>query len=182
MVGNPERQATMIDISNTLHHAAPTRNDDETSETGGVTRSAASTGVPGELQGPLLGSRKALWAGRILSGFAVLFLGADAMGKLLQPPEVVEGTTSLGYSASVIFPLGVLQLVCLTFYVIPRTAVLGAVLWTGYLGGAIATHVRVGNPLFSHTLFPIYVAALLWGGLWLRDRRIRAVLPLRTDT
>lgn len=173
----------MIDISTTLHHAAPTRNDDERSETAAVARSAAaSTGSPGELQGPLLGSRKALWAGRVLSGLAVLFLGADATGKLLQVPDVVEGTTILGYSASVILPLGVLQLVCLTFYVIPRTAVLGAVLWTGYLGGAIATHVRVGNPLFSHTLFPIYVAALLWGGLWLRDRRIRAVLPLRRET
>jgi hypothetical protein len=72
-----------------------------------------------------------------------------------------------------------LQLACLVLYLVPRTSVLGAVLWTGYLGGAVATHVRVGNPLLSHTLFPIYVAALLWGGLWLRDQRVRSVLPLR---
>ena len=73
-------------------------------------------------------------------------------------------------------PLGILQLVLLALYLVPRTALLGAVLWTGYLGGAVATHVRVGNPLVSHVLFPVYVAALLWGGLWLRDRRTRALL------
>lgn len=168
----------MTAISPAIRHAAPTRDENETPRTGAAS-DAAVTGAPGQLRRSVLSSRKALWAGRVLSGFAVLFLGFDATGKLLQPPEFVEGTTRLGYSASVIFPLGVLQVVCLLFYVIPRTAVLGAVLWTGYLGGAIATHVRVGSPLFSHTLFPIYVAALIWGGLWLRDRRLRAVLPLR---
>jgi hypothetical protein len=124
-------------------------------------------------------SKKALWGGRVLSGLGVAFMGMDAAGKLLQPPQVVEGTTSLGYQASVIFPLGVVQVLCLVLYLVPRTAALGAVLWTGYLGGAIATHVRIGNPLFSHVLFPIYVAALFWGGLWLRDARLRSVLPLR---
>jgi hypothetical protein len=123
-------------------------------------------------------SRKQLWAGRVLSTLAVLFLLFDAIGKLARPIQVVKGTTELGWPASVIVPLGIIQLVCLAFYVIPRTSVLGAVLWTGYLGGAVATHVRIGNPLFSHILFPTYVAALLWGGLWLRDRRVRAVLPL----
>ena len=88
----------------------------------------------------------------------------------------VEGTTQLGYPASVIVPIGIVQVVCLLLYVLPRTAVLGAVLWTGYLGGAIATHVRIGNPLFTFVLFPVYVAGLLWGGLWLRDRRVRALL------
>jgi hypothetical protein len=82
----------------------------------------------------------------------------------------------LGWPASAILPLGIIQLVCLAVYLIPRTAILGAVLWTGYLGGAIATHMRLGNPLFSHTLFPTYVAALLWVGLWLRDRRLRAII------
>jgi hypothetical protein len=105
-----------------------------------------------------------------------LFLALDITLKLSGMPEAIEGTTQLGYPASVVFPLGLVQLACLALYLIPRTAPLGALLWTGYLGGAIATHVRVGNPLFSHTLFPIYVAALLWGSLWLRDRRVRGLL------
>lgn len=121
-------------------------------------------------------SRRGLWAGRVLSGLGVLFLGFDGIFKLFVSAEAVQGTTTLGYSADVIRPLGVLQLVLLVLYVIPRTSPLGAILWTGYLGGAIATHVRVGNPLFSHVLFPIYVAAFLWGGLWLRDSRVRALL------
>ncbi|XXT19532.1 DoxX family protein [Sorangium sp. So ce429] len=164
----------MTAISPAIHHAAPTRDESEAPQPG-VAPDAPVTGATRDAAR----SRKALWAGRILSGLAVLFLAFDAVGKLLQPREVVEGTTSLGYPASVIFPLGVVQLVCLAFYLVPRTAVLGAVLWTGYLGGAIATHVRIGNPLLTHTLFPIYVAALLWGGLWLRDRRLRSILPLR---
>ena len=124
-------------------------------------------------------STRALWAGRVLSSLGSLFLAFDAIGKVLRVPQALEGTATLGYPASVVLPLGVVQLICLALYVLPRTAVLGAVLWTGYLGGAIATHVRVGNPLFSHVLFPVYVAALLWGGLWLRDRRLRRLLPLR---
>jgi hypothetical protein len=100
----------------------------------------------------------------------------DAVMKLMRVPAAVKGTMDLGYSAGVLVPLGIIQLVCLTLYLIPRTRVLGAILWTGYLGGAVATHVRIGNPLFSHILFPVYVAALLWGGLYLRDVRLRAVL------
>jgi hypothetical protein len=123
---------------------------------------------------------KEIWAGRVLSGLAILFLTFDATMKVLKLAPAVEGTTQLGYPASVIVPLGVIQVVCLIVYLIPRTSVLGAVLWTGYLGGAIATHVRLSNPLFSHTLFPIYVAAFLWAGLWLRDPRVRAVLPFRS--
>ena len=122
-------------------------------------------------------SRRALWAGRIMSGFAVLFLGFDATMKLLLVAEAVQGTEQLGWPVSVIRPLGIVQAVCLLAYLWPPSAVLGAVLWTGYLGGAIATHVRVGDPLFSHVLFPVYVALFLWGGLWLRDRRVRALLP-----
>ena len=122
-------------------------------------------------------SRAALVTGRVLSVLALLFLAMDATMKLLRVTAAVEGTTALGYSSSVILPLGIVQLVCLVLYAIPRTSVLGALLWTGYLGGAIATHVRVGNPLFTHVLFPVYVALLLWGGLWLRDRRVRALLP-----
>ena len=125
-------------------------------------------------------SRRALWAGRVLSGFAVLFLLFDASVKVLQLPMAVEATTQLGYPTSVILWLGLLELACLALYLLPRTAVLGAVTWTGYLGGAVATHVRVGNPLFGYVLFPVYVALFLWGGLWLRDERLSALLPLRT--
>ncbi len=121
----------------------------------------------------------ALWVGRILSGLAALFMLFDAAIKVLELPVAVQGTTQLGYPESVVFGLGVIQLVCLAVYLVPRTSVLGAILWTGYLGGAIATHVRLGNPLFSHILFPTYVAAFLWLGLWLRDERLRAVLPFR---
>ncbi|WP_426750291.1 DoxX family protein [Myxococcus sp. Y35] len=133
--------------------------------------------------GPRPSSKKALWTGRILSGIAVLFLLFDAVGKLLQIPEAQQGTVELGYPVSVLFGLGVVQLACLAVYLTPRLSVFGAILWTGYLGGAVATHVRVGNPLFTHLLFPVYIATLLWLGLWLRDARLRAVLPLRaTDT
>lgn len=121
-------------------------------------------------------SRKAVWTGRILSGVAVAFLTMDAVMKLFALPMAVQATVELGYPAGTVVGIGLLQVVCLAFYLIPRTAVLGAVLWTGYLGGAIATHVRVESPLFTHTLFPIYVAALLWVGLWLRDRRVGALI------
>jgi len=125
-------------------------------------------------------SRKQIITGRVLSGLAVLFLLFDAVGKLVRPVQVVEGTTQLGWPAGVILPLGIVQVVLLILYLFPRTSVLGAILWTGYLGGAVATHVRLGNPLFSHILFPTYIAALLWGGLWLRDRYLRALLPFRS--
>ena len=121
---------------------------------------------------------KSLWLGRALSGVAVLFLIFDAALKLFRVPDAVKGTTDLGYPASVLVPLGIVQVICLVAYLIPRTSILGAILWTGYLGGAIATHVRLGNPLFSHVLFPVYVALLLWGGLWLRDRRLRSLIPI----
>ncbi|HVT46682.1 MAG TPA: DoxX family protein [Vicinamibacterales bacterium] len=114
-----------------------------------------------------------LWTGRVLSGIAVLFLTFDFAVKLLRLPSTVEIMAQLGYPAAVIVPLGLVEIACLVVYLVPRTAPLGAVLWTGYLGGAMATHVRVGNPLFSHVLFPIYIAALIWGGLWLRDARVR---------
>lgn len=124
-------------------------------------------------------SNKARWTGRVMSGLAVAFLLFDTVIKLVASPEAVQGTTELGYKVSVLGKLAVVEMVCLVLYVVPRTSVLGALLWTGYLGGAVATHVRVENPLFSHVLFPVYVALLLWGGLWFRDGRVRAVLPLR---
>jgi len=103
-------------------------------------------------------------------------LTLDAGAKIARLKPVIEGTVQLGYPASTVLPIGLILLACAIIYAIPRTAPLGAVLLTGYLGGAIATHVRVGNPLFTHELFPIYVAAFIWGGLYLRDPRVRAVL------
>jgi hypothetical protein len=124
-------------------------------------------------------STRALWTGRVLSGIAVLFLAFDASVKLLKPPFAVEATAQIGYPESLIVPLGVVQVVCLIVYSIPRTSALGAVLWTAYLGGAVSTHVRVASPWLSSTLIPIYVAVALWLGLWLRDVRLRAILPTR---
>ena len=121
-------------------------------------------------------STRTRWTGRTLSAIAVLFLTFDMTIKLVGAKEAVEGTAQLGWSPHHLPILAAIQAVCLILYLVPRTAVLGAVLWTGYLGGAIATHLRLDNPLFSHTLFPIYVAAFIWGGLYLRDERVRALL------
>jgi len=119
-----------------------------------------------------------LWAGRIMSGLPALFLLVDGVMKLFKPPVVVQATVELGYPESVIFGLGVTLFVSTLLYLIPRTSVLGAILLTGYLGGAVATHVRVGGPLFN-VAFAVIVGALLWGGLWLRDGQLREMLPLR---
>jgi DoxX-like protein len=117
--------------------------------------------------------------GGILSGIAILFLLFDSFGKLAKAQAVIEGTVKLGYPESSIVPIGVILLVCTVLYAIPRTAVLGAILLTGYLGGAVATNLRVGNPLFLYILFPIYVAGFIWGGLYLREDRLRELLPVR---
>jgi hypothetical protein len=117
------------------------------------------------------------WIGRVLSGLAVLFLTFDATMKIIRNPFVVEASTKIGFPDASIQPIGLVLLACVVVYVIPRTAILGAVLLTGYLGGAIATHVRLGDPFFSHTIFPAYFAVLLWGGLYLRDRRVAAIVP-----
>jgi hypothetical protein len=124
-------------------------------------------------------SKSQLWTGRVLSTLAVLFLIFDGVLKLIKPAVVVEGTIKLGYSPSVITPLGIVLLSCVALYCIPATRVLGAIFLTGYLGGAVATHVRVGDPPFSHILFPTYIASLLWLGLYLRDPALRAFVPLR---
>jgi hypothetical protein len=115
---------------------------------------------------------------RALSGLVVVFLGWDTLIKLFAFSVAVEGTASLGYPVHLVIWIGLLEFLCLVIYLLPRTEVLGAVLWTAYLGGAIATHVRVGNPLFSHVLFPIYIAVFLWGKLWLKSETLRQVLPL----
>ena len=123
------------------------------------------------------GSRPMRWTGRVMSGLAVAFLIFDSLGKLLEVQPVIDGTKQLGYSPDLVFGLGVTLISCVLAYLVPWTSVLGAVLLTGYLGGAVATHVRVGSPLVTHVLFPTYIAALLWGGLMLRDARLRALLP-----
>src|SRR5262249_29256317 len=123
-------------------------------------------------------TKKTLWASRALKGIAVLFLIMDVSMKLFRLAPAVQGTVQLGYPESMILPLGIIELVCLIADLIPPTPPLGALIWTGYLGGAVATHVRIGDPLATHILFPIYVALFLWGGLWLRDARVRALLPI----
>ncbi len=123
-------------------------------------------------------SKGKLWVGRILSWLPALFLLVDGVMKLFKPVVVVEATTKLGYAENVIVPLGIVLTLCL--YLIPRTAVLGAILLTGYLGGAVATHVRVGEGLFPIS-FPIIFGVLLWGGLYLRDNRLRTLIPLHQE-
>ena len=125
-----------------------------------------------------MSSAKQLWTGRILSTLAVLFLIFDTVIKLMQIQPVKESFVRLGYPTSIAVAIGALELACLALYLIPRSSVLGAVLLTGYLGGAVATHVRVGDPLLSHTFFPVYIGALIWGGLALRNSRVRTLATL----
>ncbi len=120
-------------------------------------------------------SRTRLWTGRTLSGLAALFCLVDGGMKLFKPPVVVQATLQLGYPESAIVGIGVVLLACTILYLIPRTAILGAVLLTGYLGGAVATYVRVNGPLFN-IVFPVIFAGIIWGGLYLRDKRLRSVL------
>jgi hypothetical protein len=123
--------------------------------------------------------KRRLVAGYVLTALVALFLTFDTIIKVLRLAPAVQGTTELGYPADTVLWIGIIELVCLGLYLVPRTSVLGALLLTGYLGGAIATHVRVGSPLLSHTLFPIYVALMLWGGLYLRETRLRELVPFR---
>ena len=124
-------------------------------------------------------SKGSLWTGRIMSILSILFFLMDAVMKLLKPTFVVDATVKLGYQEGVIQGLGIALLICTILYAIPGTSVLGAILLTGYLGGAVSSNVRVGNPLFSNVLFPVYFAFVLWGGLYLRDKRLRALIPWR---
>jgi hypothetical protein len=125
-------------------------------------------------------SKKRPWAGYIISALPVLFLLVDGTMKLFKPEIVIKATTDLGYPESTIVPIGITLVACTILYIIPQTAVFGAILLTGYLGGAVATNVRVGPPLFTHILFPVYVASFLWVGLYLRESRLRALVPLRS--
>lgn len=124
-------------------------------------------------------STSSRWGGRLLRGLAILFLAMDGVMKLLRPAAVLKSFDDLGFPAGTVVPIGIVLLVCVALYTLPRTRALGAILLTGYLGGAVATHVHAGSPLFTHTLFPVYVGVLIWAGAFLGDLRLRALLPLR---
>ena len=127
-------------------------------------------------------SKKRLVTSYVITSLVTLYLIFDTVLKLLKLPPAVKGTTELGYPVDSVLWIGLMELVCLVLFLLPRTSVFGALLMTGYLGGAIATHFRLGNPLLSHTLFPIYIALMLWGGLYLRETRLAALIPLRENT
>lgn len=120
-----------------------------------------------------------LWIGRILTGvFALFMLGASIAPKLLRLPIAEETMAQLGWPPGYAFMIGLVEFACLVLYLVPRTSVLGAVLTMGLLGGAMATQIRAGSPLFSHILFSLYLGLFMWGGLWLRDSRLRALFPI----
>ncbi|MBZ5694506.1 MAG: DoxX family protein [Acidobacteriia bacterium] len=124
-------------------------------------------------------SKAMLWTGRILSGLVVLFMLFDSILHILRPAKVLEAFVRIGFSEKFSLVIGIVLLACVILYVIPRTSVLGAILLTGYLGGAVSINVRAGSPLFTGTLFPVYFGVLTWGGLFFRDARLRALIPLR---
>jgi hypothetical protein len=124
-------------------------------------------------------SKGRLWTGRIISALVVLFLLFDSITKVMKVRQVLEASAQLGYPVNAIVTIGIILLVCTALYVIPQTAVLGAILLTGYLGGAVAANLRIGSAMFN-TLFPIVFAALAWAGIFLRERRLGALIPLRS--
>jgi hypothetical protein len=123
-------------------------------------------------------SKAMLWTGRIMSAIPVLLTAFGSVLKLINSPAVVEGTAHIGYGQALIRPVGVIEMICIIVYVIPRTTVLGAILFTGLLGGATATLVRVGDPMFP---LPVILGMMVWGGLFFRDPRVRALIPLRSS-
>ncbi|MDN4522938.1 DoxX family protein [Fictibacillus fluitans] len=127
----------------------------------------------------LKGSR---WTGRIMSGLVVLFMLFDSVSKLFKAKAAVDGSTELGFAEHHVVIIGLLGLISVLLYLYPKTDVLGAILLTGYFGGAVVTHLRLDNPLFSFTLFPVYVGILTWGGLWLRNEGVRSIIPLTKRT
>jgi hypothetical protein len=123
-------------------------------------------------------SKGMLWTGRVLSGLMALFFIFDGVGHLMKPAPVVEAFARLGYPLSASVGIGVLALICTAIYVTPRTSIFGAILLTGYLGGAVSTHVRAGSTLFE-TIFPVILGALVWAGIFVRDAQLRKLVPLR---
>jgi hypothetical protein len=124
-------------------------------------------------------SKASIWAGRIISGFITAFMIFDGVIHILRPAPVVEGFAKLHFPLRFAVPLAIIELVCLLLYVIPRTSILGAILLTGYYGGAVAIQMPTGNSLFGEILFPVYFGILLWAGIYLRDERLRALIPFR---
>ena len=126
-------------------------------------------------------SKPTLWLGRVLGGLVIVFLLFDGAIKLVPWPVVTETMDRIGYGSSenLARSLGVITIACTVLYAIPPTSILGAILLTGYLGGAMASHVRIGSPLFTHTLFGLYLGLMVWGGLWLRDRNLRTLIPFQ---
>lgn len=131
-----------------------------------------------EVSSPSTAARAAAY---VMSFLPALFLLVDGVAKLFKPRFVVEATTQLGYQESTIVPIGIVLVICTVLYLLPVTSVLGAILLTGYLGGAVATHVRAGQGAFS-IVFPVIIGALVWGGLYLRDYRLRNLIPLLTTS
>jgi hypothetical protein len=127
---------------------------------------------------PRVRTPRSIVVGRVMSGIISALLIADGAFKLFPSRAMIDASAQLGYSVDVMPAIGITLLACVALYLIPATSVFGALLLTGYLGGAIATHVRVGNPLFSHILFPTYVATIVWGGLYLRNARLRALVAI----
>lgn len=123
-------------------------------------------------------SKPILWISYIMSGLVILFMLMDSIMKFVKPQEVIEGTLALGFTEDHLITLGSLGLISTLLYIFPRTSILGAVLLTGYFGGAMATHVRLNNPLFTHILFTAYLGILMWGGLWLRNAKLKALFPV----
>jgi hypothetical protein len=140
---------------------------------------AMSTRVLSSLADTAPVSKSALWSGRVVSGLVIVFLLFDGAIKLVPWPVVTETLDRMGYGSSETLArsLGAITLICTVLYAVPPTSILGAILLTGYLGGAMASHVRIGSPLFSHVLFGFYLGLMVWGGLWLRDRSLRALMP-----
>jgi len=126
-------------------------------------------------------SKPARWLGRMLSGLVIVFLLFDGAIKLVPWPVVTETMDKMGYGSSenLARSLGIITVVCTVLYSVPPTSILGAILLTGYLGGALASHVRIDSPLFTHTLFGLYLGLMVWGGLWLRDRNLQTLIPFR---
>lgn len=124
-------------------------------------------------------SKSRLWMAHVMSGIVILIMLIDSIMKFIQPEQVVTAHTELGFVVHHILLIGILEFISILLYVYPRTSILGAILLTGYWGGAIATHVRLDNPLFTHILFPVYFAIFAWGAIWLRDRRVQNLIPLR---
>jgi hypothetical protein len=124
-------------------------------------------------------SKSKLWISYVMSGLVILFMLMDSIMKFVKPQEVIEGTVALGFAEHHLFIIGTLGLISTLLYILRRTSILGAILLTAYFGGAVATHLRLDNPLFTHTLFTVYFGILIWGGLWLRNTKLRELMPLR---